>query len=348
MHKNRGKPSGFLGMLLLAILVLAAAPLAQAKTVVFKIATVSPDGTSWMKKMRQGAEEIAARTQGRVTFKFYPGGIMGNDQSVLRKIRFGQLQGGAIIAGSLSRIYPEVQIYGLPMLFRSLDEVDYTRKRMDSLFIKGLEKHGFVTFGFAEGGFAHLMSNKPIQTIQDIKGKRIWVPEGDEVAREIFEQAGVTPIPLPISDVLTGLQTGLIDTVGASPIVAIALQWHTRLKYFTDTPLSYIYALLAIDKKAFKKVSFSDQSIIREVMGRTFKEIDKQNRQDNIKARQALQRQGIVFVSSSPEALIHWKNVAEKTRDQLKKKAIYNSDLLDTLTKHLKTYRNSHSSASLR
>ncbi len=348
MHKNHEKLSGFLGIPLLAILVLLAVPLAQAKTVVLKIATVSPDGTPWMKKMRKGAEEIAARTQGRVTFKFYPGGIMGNDQSVLRKIRIGQLQGGAIIAGSLSRIYPDAQIYGLPLLFRSLNEVDYARKRMDGILIKGLEKRGFVAFGFAEGGFAYLMSNKPLKTIEDIKGQKIWVPEGDMVSRTVFEQAGVTPIPLPISDVLTGLQTGLIDTVGTSPIAAIALQWHTRLKYLTDTPLSYVYALLAIDRKAFKKISPTDQVIVREVMGQVFSEIDKQNRRDNDKARQALQRQGIVFISPSPEALTQWKDIAAKTRGYLEKKGVYNSNILNAIMNHLRTYRDSHTSASLR
>ncbi len=348
MYKNREKLSGFLVTLLLTMLALPVAPPVQAKTVVLKVATVSPDGTPWMKKIRKGAKEIAARTQGRVIFKFYPGGIMGNDQSVLRKIRIGQLQGGAVIAGSLSKIYPDAQIYGLPLLFRSLDEVDYARKRMDDILIKGLEKRGFVTFGFAEGGFAYLMSNKPLKTIEDIRGQKIWVPEGDMISRTVFEQAGVTPIPLPISDVLTGLQTGLIDTVGTSPIAAIALQWHTRLKYLTDTPLSYVYALLAIDRKAFKKISPGDQKIVREVMGKTFREIDKQNRRGNDKARQALQNQGIVFISPSPEALTHWKDIAAKTRGYLKKKGVYTSNILNAVMNHLHTYRKSHTSASLR
>ncbi|UCE90510.1 MAG: TRAP transporter substrate-binding protein DctP, partial [Pseudomonadota bacterium] len=98
-----------------------------AHALVLKIATVSPDGAAWMTRMRAGAAEIAERTAGRVTFKFYPGGVMGNDQSVLRKIRVGQLHGGVVVGGSLAEVYSDTQIYSLPFLFQSLDEVDYVR-----------------------------------------------------------------------------------------------------------------------------------------------------------------------------------------------------------------------------
>ncbi|MBW2100225.1 MAG: TRAP transporter substrate-binding protein DctP, partial [Deltaproteobacteria bacterium] len=78
-----------------------------AHAVVFKIATLSPDGSFWMQKMREGAEEVAQKTNNRVRFKFYPGGVMGDDKVVLRKIRIGQLHGGAVVSGSLSDYFPD-------------------------------------------------------------------------------------------------------------------------------------------------------------------------------------------------------------------------------------------------
>ncbi|MFC1825665.1 TRAP transporter substrate-binding protein DctP, partial [Thermodesulfobacteriota bacterium] len=135
---------------------------------VIKIATLSPEGSSWMLLMRQGAKDVAQQTGKRVRFKFYPGGVMGNDKSILRKISIGQLHGGAVMAGSLAKFAPDNQIYNLPLMFKSFKEVDYIRKRMDSLIIQELEKGGFVTFGLAEGGFAYLMSKIPVKTLNDL------------------------------------------------------------------------------------------------------------------------------------------------------------------------------------
>jgi TRAP-type C4-dicarboxylate transport system substrate-binding protein len=139
------------------------------------------------------------------------------------------------------------------------------------------------------------------------------------------------------------LQTGLIDTVVTSPIAAIALQWHTRVKYLTDTPLSYFYAFLAINKKTFKKISPDDQLIVREIMSNAFKEIDAQNRKDNINAKKALENQGIKFIKISEETLTAWHQAGEKARDILKNKGIYTPEIVKTLEDNLESFRNSHS-----
>ena len=140
-------------LLALVGLFLIPVPTLQAAQVI-KIATLSPDGTSWMRAMRAAGDTIAKRSQGRVELRFYPGGVMGNDQSVMRKIRAGQLQGGAVTIGALSGVDKDIEIYGLPFLFHDLREVDQVRSRMDATLLQELENKGFIGFGFAEGGFA--------------------------------------------------------------------------------------------------------------------------------------------------------------------------------------------------
>ena len=289
---------------------------------VLKIATLSPEGSSWMQMMRESAEEVAQKTNNRVRFKFYPGGIMGSDQAVLRKIRIGQLHGGAVMAGSLDNHFPDIQIYAMPLKFKSLEEVDYIRERMDPLIIDGLEKGGFVTFGFAEGGFAYVMSKRPIRTMDELRRQKVWIPEGDTTALETVKTFGISPIPLTTADVRAALQTGLIDTVTTSPIAAIALQWYTQVNYVLDLPLLYIYGLLAVDRKAFLRLSPDDQAIVRDVMGRAFREIDRENRKNGVKAKKALLKQGIQFIKPTPEAFDElysgvsgvWKALIEEDR----------------------------------
>ena len=166
-----------------------------------KIATLSPEGSMWMEKMRKGADIVAQKTDNRVTFKFYPGGVMGNDKTVLKKIRIGQLQGGAVIAGSLSQFFPANQIYAQPLKFKAIKEVDYVRKYIDQYIIDRLDNAGFVTFGLIGGGFAYIMSQEPIATVQDLRHQKVWIPDNDKTSQDSIKAFGVTPIPLSIADV---------------------------------------------------------------------------------------------------------------------------------------------------
>ena len=311
----------------------------QAEAATFKIATLSPEGSSWMKVMRAGAKEIAEKTNNRVKIKYYPGGVMGDDMAVMRKIRIRQLQGGAVTLSTVSSYFSDSQVYSLPMLFRSLDEVSYLRNKLDTYILKGLEKRGFVSFGIAEGGFAYIMSLKPIRSVPDLRLSKAWVPSSDDLALEAVKAYDVQPIPLPLGDVLTGLQTGLIDTVAAPPIATLALHWHTQVRYLTDMPLLYSSGLLIVDKKVFDKLSQQDQQIMRNVMERVFRDIDQQNRSDNKSAFNALQSQNIEMIKPDTEQLKEWRNYAQAARKQLIESGKISSKIIQTVDQHLKDYR---------
>lgn len=311
----------------------------QAPAIRLKIATLSPEGSVWMEKMKEGAAEIARKTNNRVRIKYYPGGVMGDDKAVLRKIRIGQLHGGAVIGGSLSRFYQDNQIYGLPLKFKSFEEIDYVRRHLDQHIVNGLEKGGFVTFGIAEGGFAYVMSTVPIRAVKEMRRQKVWVPDNDETILEAIQAFGIKPIPLSIADVRAGLQTGLINTVTTPPIGAVALQWHTQIKYIMNEPFLYIYGVLAVDRKAFKKLSVDDQKVFREIMGRIFQELDRLNRADNVKALEALRKQGIEFVKPSAELLAEWYHDASAVPERLIQRGRLSPEMVDKLERLLKEYR---------
>jgi TRAP-type C4-dicarboxylate transport system substrate-binding protein len=326
-----------LRVLVLSLLALWLAPAGAALTL--KIATLAPDGTSWMERMRAGAEEVASRTAGRLSFRFYPGGVMGNDQAVLRRIRLGQLHGGALTVGGLAEIHPDTQIYSLPFTFRSYAEVDQVRQRMDPLVEERLRRGGFVSFGLSDGGFAYLMSARPVRGVDDLKGARVWVPEGDRISRSAFEATGVSPVSLPLTDVLTGLQTGLVDTVASSLAGAIALQWHTRVRHVTDVPLLYLYGALVVDAKIFGQASREDQAVARAVMSRVFQDLDRRSREDDAQARQALARQGIGFLESGPQERERWQAPIARAMDRLVAEGLLDAALVATLRGHLEALR---------
>ena len=311
----------------------------DAGAMTLKIATAAPEGSKWMKDMRAGAEEISLRSEGRVRIKFFAGGVMGNDKSVMRKVRIGQLHGGAFIAGSLEEVASSINIFSLPLIFRAYDEVDYVRRQMD-IDLKGLlEEAGYACFGFAEGGFAYIMSPTPIRSIEDARGLKIWVPEGDHISYRAMESLGLAPVTLPITDVMSGLQARLIEVIASSPIGALAFQWHTRVKYVTDTPLSYIYGTLVIDKRFFKKLKPADQELVREVMGRIYSDLDKANRIDNQNAVKAMEQQGIEFIHSPEQEASRWRQVAMNLNQKLDEEGVVSNELYQRILALLRDFR---------
>ena len=304
-----------------------------------KLATVAPEGSAWMNAMRAGAESIEQRTDGRVRVKFYGGGVMGNEASVTRKIRIGQLHGGAFTSGGLGRIYDGMNIYATPFMFDSAEEAAYVREHMDEILFSGLKDNGFIGLGMAQGGFGKLMSANKMRSLDDLKGKKLWVPEDDELSFELMRDLGLSPVKLPLTDVLTGLQTQLLEIVGSSAIGAIALQWHTKVKYVLDQPLVFIYGTLVIDQRYFGKLSAGDQEIVKEVFGKVYKKIDADNYLDNKKAEQALRDNGVSFETGDPAEVAKIVAQVRAQTDALAAKNQIPKDLYTQAQAHIKAFR---------
>ncbi len=332
-----------------ALLLAVMLPLpAGAAEHTLKIATVSPEGSYWMTRMRQGAAEIAEKTEGRVELKFYGGGVMGNDKKVLRKMRVGQLHGGTFTSGGLAEQFPDLQLYGLPLVFNSFDEVRHVRERMDADLMRRLEEEaGLVSFGIASGGFARLMSNQPVATLDDLKGKKIWVPEGDSISYAAMEALGLAPVTLPITDVLTGLQTGLIEIIGSPAVGAVVLQWHTKVKYVSDLPVSYVYALLVLDQRAFGRLSAADQAVVREVMEKTYREFDEVNERDEAKATEALMKAGLESVPVDRSQVPAWRELVARVNRRMAEQGAVSKDQFDVMIDHLESFRGERHAADI-
>ncbi len=327
------------GLALCTLILVASAVGAQTK---IKIATMAPDGSFWMNELQTAADLIDQRTDGRVSLRFYPGGTMGSDSAVLRKIRIGQLQGGVFLAGGLAEVDQDFDVFNLPLMFRSFAEVDFVRQRMDASLIDEVAKSGMVVFSITETGFTYLMSAKPTRTFADLRGRKAWAPQDDPISLAIVNAAGLSPVPLPISDVLTGLQTGLIDTVAAPPVGAIALQWFTKAPFITDLPITYVYGALAISDTTLEKLSPGDRKVVAEVLTAAGRAMDQKTRDDDGNARAALVKQGVTFVDPTDETRAEWIQIATKATRQLLDERSYDPKIVAEIQRLLAEYRASH------
>lgn len=307
-----------------------------------KIATLAPEGSTWMTEMRIGAEQIEARTEDRVKFRFYGGGVQGKDSQVRRRMRIGQLQGATFTSGALGQLAPNVELYGLPLMFRNMEEVQYVRARMDHYLRTALEENGLVNFGLSGAGQSYLMSGTPVRNLDDLSGQKTWVQEGDQIAFTAFKSLGISPVPLPLTDVLTGLQTELLDSAAMSPVGAIVLQLHTKVKFITNLPLSYVYGALVIDAKPFSGLAEGDQAIVREVMEAIYRDFDARSVRDNAEALEALVGHGLALVEPEQDQIPQWQARIAKSNRELAEQGLISKALLDEMMAHLEEFRSSH------
>jgi TRAP-type C4-dicarboxylate transport system substrate-binding protein len=305
---------------------------------VIKFATLAPEGSPWMNTFHKVNGEIRKKTEGKVKLKAYPGGVLGEDRDMLRKMRIGQIHAGGFTGTGLSLINRDIFVMGIPFFFRDYGEVDYVLGKLGGHFRRGFEKKGYVLLGWSEIGFVYLMSNVPVTSVEEIRRAKVWSIEDDPLAAPVLRKAGVTPIPLGIADVLMALQTNLIDVVYASPLAAIALQWFTKVKYMTNLPLIYSQGGVLVSKRIFGKIPSKLQRIVKEVFQSHTSLLNKRTRKDNDEAIRVMAKQGIRLVTPTAEETEEFKGISLKAVDELAGTA-FSKDVFTEVRSHIKEYR---------
>ena len=325
-----------------AVLLALAAALhspAAAQQYTIKFASIAPDGSTWTNVLREYDKAIRAESNGRLGFKIYAGGVQGEDKDVIKKIRLGQIHSAGFTGVGLGEIAPKVRILDSPFLFQNYDEVDHVYRTFDAEFDQAFRDNGFVLLGWAEVGFVYVFSNTPVRTLADMSGVKMWMWEGDGVAEETFKAFKINAIPLSVVDVLTSLQTGLINGVYISPYAAIALQWNTRVKYMMSVPLADACGAVIVAKKTFDALPADLQEILLRNGRKYLTELTKRSRQENSEAIPTMKKNGLQVIEvNSPVTLKEYAATGKLARQSLAGK-LYDQGFLDRVEKSLAEFR---------
>jgi TRAP-type C4-dicarboxylate transport system substrate-binding protein len=311
---------------------------AAAKPVVIKLATLAPEGSSWIETFSSIGAEIQQKTGGQVRCKFYAGGVLGDEKDMLRKMHIGQIHAAALTSAGLSAIFNEMDVFQIPFLFESHAEVDFVLGQMDAFFRKGFDQNNYILLGWSEAGFVRLMSTKPVATLEDLRKLKVWTWEDAPMTRMIFEEARVSAIPLSVPDVLVGLQTGLVDVVYAPPSGAISLQWFTKTRYITDVKLIYLIGGVVIKKKVFNKIEPAHRKIVMDVWQRQMNKLRQTIRTENQEAMQVMVNQGIKMITPTADQVAEFKKVSTKAIQRLEGHT-FSQKIQDEVTANIETYR---------
>jgi TRAP-type transport system periplasmic protein len=310
-----------------------------AEPLTIKFATVAPEGSTWMNTMKELEKTIREKTQGQIIFRVYAGGVAGDELDALRKIRIGQLQSAAFSGVGFGQILPAVRVLDLPFLFRNDKEIDFVHKEMEGFFAEQFREKNFELLSWAEVGNVHLFSQEPIRKVSDLAKLKVWTWSGDPIAKETFSAMGTNPIPLAITDVTTALNTGMIDTVYAPPLGAIALQWNNYVKYMTSLPLAHSTGAVLVAKTFAQKIPAEHFKIIKDEFRGSMERLTIELRKQTEESVGLLEKGGIKILPLPQEAeLKEFYRVHDQVAQALTGK-LYPKDVLDKVYGLLKKNR---------
>lgn len=321
-----------------AAILAAALPLAAQEHVI-KFASLAPEGSTWMNVMKEYDAAVRKESGGRLGFRIYPSGVQGDEKDVLRKMKLGQLHAAGITGNGLTSVAPAARIFDSPFLFRDEEEIDFAYATFGPEIEAMMEEAGYVNLGWAEVGYVYIFTNAPVRARRDLAKARMWMWEGDPIAEASFRALGISPIPLSITDVLTSLQTKLIDGVYTSPLAAIALQWFTRVKYMFDLPLADASGAVVISRKKYLELPEDLRTILRTSGRKYMRKLTELSRADNRAALATLQKNGIVFTQPAGDEDVNaYAAIGREARKSLAGK-LYTADLLARLEAALEERR---------
>jgi TRAP-type C4-dicarboxylate transport system substrate-binding protein len=327
-----------IGMSFLTVFLLVLPHCAAAKTTTIKIATLAPEGSTYIQALNDLNAELKQKTNNDVRLRIYPGGVLGDEKDMRRKMHVGQIHGAVLTSAGLSGIFSEMDVFQIPFLFEDYNEVDYVEEKMDAFFKKGLEDNGYILLGWSEGGFIRLLSTHPIASLDDLRKAKVWTWEEAPMAKAIFDEASISAIPLSLPDVLVGLQTGLVEVVYAPPAGAISLQWFTKTKYMTDVPLMYLIGGVVINKNAFNKLSPDYQQVLMELCTKYLAQLKLVIRKENQEAIKVMVKHGVKLINPSEDQIEDFKRISKNAMINQTGKS-FSARVKDAVLTYLEEYR---------
>jgi TRAP-type C4-dicarboxylate transport system substrate-binding protein len=321
-----------------ALASLVSAHTARAENTEIRLATLAPSGSPWMQVLNKAQKEIADKTGGRVTMKYYEGGQQGDERDFVRKIKLGQLDGAAVTSIGLAMIDESIRVLELPMMFQSAEEVDYVADKMWPYFQKKFEKQGFRLNDRGEVGWIYFMSKNKVESLGDLKGQKLWMWGDDQLVGAMFKKLGLNGVPLGVPEVDAGLTSGKINACYSSPVAAVALQWYSKVKYMTSMPMSFAIGATVVSNEALKKISATDQKIVEDIGKASSKKLRKVIRKANEDAKTTMIRKGVSVVQTPVAMVSDFEKNAQEVWKELVGK-VYSQAELDMVLKYRDEYR---------
>jgi TRAP-type C4-dicarboxylate transport system substrate-binding protein len=326
---------------LLLLLVSASLP---AQTII-RLGTLVPKGSRWHEILLNMGEEWKKASGGQIELKIYPGGEQGDEPEMVQKLRIKKLQAVALSGAGLSGIDAAVSALQVPMMLNSYEELDYVRDRVSARLEKGLAQRGFIVLNWGDAGWVHFFTKQPAVHPDDIRKMKLCVLQGDNSTFELYKINGFHPVSLAATDILTGLQTGLIEAFQAPPLVALSNQWFGGAKNMLDVHFAQLVGATVISKDVWDKIPSPVQKEMLESARTAGVALRDEIRKAEAGSLPLMQQFGLNIVHADSKAVAEWRQLAESIWPKLRGTMVP-PDLFDEVKRLRDEYRKAHPAAS--
>ena len=325
-----------------AVLLLAAAlsvPVgAMSAPTVIKMATLAPEGSSWFRVLQEMGEEWRKASDGAVTLRIYPGGVAGDEDAMVRKMRIGQIQAAAITGIGLAYLEPSFYALHIPMMYGSDEEFDFVRDRYAPVLERKMEEKGFVVLNWGDAGWVHFFSKAPVVTPAEAKALKLFQWAGDTNLLQLYKETGFHPVPLSTNDLLPSLQTGMVNGFTSTPLVALAFQWFGLAPNMADLRYAPLTGATVIERRAWEKIPPGLRPKLLEASRRAGMQLRAEIRRLNQEALGVMVKNGLKVHKVPPEVQAEWRKMVEDVYPQVRG-MIMPAEAFDTVKRYRDEYR---------
>ena len=306
-----------------------------------RLGTLVPQGTSYHHLLQAMGERWREATGGRVQLTVYAG-TMGSELELVRRMRLGQLQAATLTVVGLREIDRAVGALQLmPLMFRSLDELDFVRGRLEPVLTRRLAERGFVVLFWVDAGWVHFFTRRPAVRPDDFRHLKIFTTSGDPETFDLVRSAGFQPVPLEWSDALTALQTGMVDAVPTIPYHALAMQFYTVANNMLEVNWVPLVGAEIVSKRVWDALPPETQAALRAAAAETGRQFEERGRIESDEAVAAMKRRGLNVIPVPPAVEAEWRSLSESFYPRIRG-SLVPADMFDEVLRLLTEYRGSH------
>ncbi len=301
----------------LVVLLGAASPL-SARRVLIKLGTSAPTNSSWHDALSYMRQEWRKISGGDVKVNIYAGGVAGDDPELVRKIRRGGLDAIGISGIGLSRIDNGAECLNIPMMVRSYEELDYIRERITPKIEARIEQKGFVVLNWADVGWVHFFTKKPARSLDDVRKQKLWISTGDPDTEKLYKQMDFRVVALPVTDVLTSLQTGLIEAFQAPPLFAMLERTYQQANNMTSVRWAPLMGATIISKRSWDRIPGEHHAAMRQAAKEAGDKLRDEIRGLDADAIVQMKERGLKIIEPDAAALADWQKQTEDAYSTLR------------------------------
>jgi len=333
-------PRASAAVLALLLAFAAATPL-SAQPVTIKLASLVPDGSVWHKVLLGTGARWSQVTQGHVTLRVYPGGVAGDEPDMVRKMRIGQLQAAALTPVGLSDIDDSFKVFTIPMFFEDYEELLAVVDKLEPLLRQRLEAKGFIFLNWGHAGWIHMFTRQPATTVAEVKKLKMFVWNGDDRMVQLWKQNQFQPVPLAMTDILTGLQTGMIDALPTTPLAALALQWFRSTSFMNDIRIVPLVGAMVVTKRAWEKIPEADRAALLAACKQAEAQLQRQIPGQDSTAIVEMQKRGLTVVRARAPVAAEWRAMSDEFAAEMRG-TVVPADIFDLARRERDAWRRTH------